>query len=77
MFADLPLHIQGIKGVEDSLSMYMSTEQLQGENQYFCGVCKKKVNAKRCVKMRQFPPILTLGLNRFEMNYKTSERKKV
>ncbi len=76
-FSDLPLNVKGIKGVAESLSLFNSEERFEGENQYFCEKCGKKVNAKKQTRIRTAPPILTLGLNRFEIDFKTYDRKKV
>mmetsp|Transcript_15446 Transcript_15446/g.13184 ORF Transcript_15446/g.13184 Transcript_15446/m.13184 type:complete len:138 (+) Transcript_15446:200-613(+) len=56
----------------------VTLEKLEGSNQYECGVCNKKVDAYRGTKIRKFPPILTLSLNRCcEFDYIKGERKKV
>ena len=77
MFSDIPLQIRGVQGVEESLSIFTTEEKLDGENKYFCEVCNKKVNAKKLTRIRQFPPVFTLGLNRFEIDFTTYDRKKV
>ena len=76
-FSDLSLQVKGVKGVEESLCRFMSEERFEGDNKYYCNGCQKKVVAVRKVKVRQFPPILTLSLNRFEMDWVTMDRKKV
>ena len=76
-FSDLPLNVKGVKGVLESLCQYNNSELLEGDNKYFCENCAKKVNAKKVTKVRQFPPVLTLGLNRFEIDFQTMDRKKV
>lgn len=77
LFSDLPLQVKGVKSVEESLSLFSTVERLDGDNKYFCQQCNKKVNATKCTKIRQFPPILTLALNRFEIDFTTMDRKKV
>jgi len=57
--------------------MFVSEEQLDKDNKYFCEKCDKKVDAVRRVRIRRFPPILTLGLNRFEIDWTTKDRKKI
>eukprot|EP01022_Parablepharisma_sp_SALTPOND_P028325 TRINITY_DN70798_c3_g1_i1.p3 TRINITY_DN70798_c3_g1~~TRINITY_DN70798_c3_g1_i1.p3 ORF type:complete len:603 (+),score=84.46 TRINITY_DN70798_c3_g1_i1:404-2212(+) len=77
IFSDIPLQIKGLKGVNESLCQFASEERLEGDNKYFCERCNKKVSAIRRMRIRHFPPILTLGLNRFEIDWSIGDRKKV
>lgn len=77
VFSDISLQVKGCKSIIESLSMFVSEEQLDLDNKYFCEKCNKKVDAVRRVRIRRFPPILTLGLNRFEIDWKTMDRKKL
>eukprot|EP00826_Nyctotherus_ovalis_P048897 TRINITY_DN581_c0_g1_i1.p1 TRINITY_DN581_c0_g1~~TRINITY_DN581_c0_g1_i1.p1 ORF type:complete len:525 (-),score=189.01 TRINITY_DN581_c0_g1_i1:1265-2839(-) len=77
VFSDISLQVKDCKSITESLSMFVSEEQLDKENQYFCEKCNKKVDAVRRVRIRRFPPVLTLGLNRFEMDWNTMDRKKL
>ena len=52
-------------------------EKLEGSNQYYCDICNKKVDAYKGIKIRKFPPILTLSLSRFEYDWQTDSRKKI
>eukprot|EP00831_Metopus_contortus_P020455 TRINITY_DN19002_c0_g1_i2.p1 TRINITY_DN19002_c0_g1~~TRINITY_DN19002_c0_g1_i2.p1 ORF type:complete len:365 (-),score=85.71 TRINITY_DN19002_c0_g1_i2:117-1211(-) len=63
--------------VEQSLETFTLEERLEGPNQYFCELCNKKVNARKCLKVRQFPPIMTLALSRFEIDWSTETREKI
>ena len=63
--------------IEKALENYLKPEKLEGENQYFCGKCNIKVDATKGSKFTEFPKILTLHLNRFDLDYNTFKRKKL
>ena len=65
------------KSVEEALENYVTPEVLEGENQYECEKCAKKVNAWKGLKFKTFPPLLTLQLKRFDLNYQTMQRIKL
>ena len=76
-FYDISLQVKGISGLEVSLNQLISFEELNGNNQYFCEKCDCKCDASKGSKIREFPPIMTFSLNRFELDYNTFDRKKV
>lgn len=76
-FYDLMLQVRGNASLEESLMAFVTPELLDGGNQYFCELCAKKCDARKGMKLRRLPPVLTLSLNRFEFDYETCERKKV
>lgn len=44
--------------LEMAIENYLKPELLSGQNQYFCEVCNKKVDADRGVKLTKLPPLL-------------------
>eukprot|EP00742_Colponemidia_sp_Colp-10_P008382 GILJ01009078.1.p1 GENE.GILJ01009078.1~~GILJ01009078.1.p1 ORF type:complete len:1079 (-),score=209.65 GILJ01009078.1:147-3383(-) len=76
-FGDICLQVNGLSGVKHSLEMMTEFELLNGSNQYFCENCQKKTDAKRGIRIRECPPILTFCLNRFDYDWSTDERKKI
>ena len=60
-----------------AFSNFLKKEKLQGENQYRCELCKKKVDAMKYLKLIKLPKILFLQLNRFEYDALTDGRKKI
>lgn len=81
MFLDLSLSIRNpYKGVnfssiEESIKEYLRPEKL--EDKFECEQCGEKVFVEKGLCFESLPPILTLQLNRFELNYETMQREKV
>ncbi|GFP95294.1 ubiquitin carboxyl-terminal hydrolase 15 [Phtheirospermum japonicum] len=68
---DLTLEIFGwVKSLEDALTQFTSSEDLDGENMYRCARCATYVRARKQLKVQEAPNILTIVLKRFqEGNY--------
>lgn len=43
----------------------LASEELVGDNQYYCDSCGRKCNADRQMRLRSLPPYLCLSLQRF------------
>ncbi|OQU79121.1 hypothetical protein SORBI_3008G098300 [Sorghum bicolor] len=76
-FYELELNIKGLNTLEESLNDYFSEEALDGENQYFCESCQKRVDATRCIKLRSLPPVVNFQLKRYVFLPKTTTKKKI
>ncbi|ONM54370.1 UBP26 [Zea mays] len=76
-FYELELNIKGLNNLEESLNEYFSEEALDGENQYFCESCQKRVDATRCIKLRSLPPVVNFQLKRYVFLPKTTTKKKI
>ncbi|KAL6867275.1 hypothetical protein ACP4OV_015299 [Aristida adscensionis] len=76
-FYELELNIKGLNNLEESLNDYFSEEALDGENQYFCESCQKRVDATRCIKLRSLPPVVNFQLKRYVFLPKTTTKKKI
>ncbi|KAI7988240.1 Ubiquitin carboxyl-terminal hydrolase 26 [Camellia lanceoleosa] len=46
------------------LDDYLSVEELEGENQYYCESCETRVDATRSIKLRSLPVVLNFQLKR-------------
>ncbi|KQK13052.1 ubiquitin carboxyl-terminal hydrolase 26 isoform X2 [Brachypodium distachyon] len=76
-FYELELNIKGLNNLEESLDDYLSVEALNGENQYSCESCQKRVDATRCIKLRSLPPVVNFQLKRYVFLPKTTTKKKI
>ena len=75
-FQDISLPIRNELGtgvlnssVEMALENYIKPEVLEGSNQYMCQQCNEKRDAEKGIKLTHGPPILTIALNRFTLDY--------
>lgn len=59
-----------------ALEKFITPEVLEGDNQYSCEKCKKKVDATKGLQFVKFPYLLTLQLKRFDFDYETVRKKK-
>lgn len=76
-FYELELNIKGLNNLEESLDDYLSVEALNGDNQYSCESCQKRVDASRCIKLRSLPPVVNFQLKRYVFLPKTTTKKKI
>ena len=63
--------------VQQLLDFSMHPETMDGDNQYFCSRCNKKVDAIRSPKFESLPPVLNLQLNRYVFNMETFSKHKL
>ncbi|KAK4683939.1 hypothetical protein P7C73_g6269, partial [Tremellales sp. Uapishka_1] len=70
-FLDLSLDVNKDrqKTVLDMLKSFIREDRLDGANKYHCEKCKAKTMATKGMKIAEAPPILTLHLKRFSVNY--------
>lgn len=76
-FYGVELNVKGLKSLEESLDDYLSVEELQGDNQYFCDSCATRVNATRCIRLQSLPPVLIFQLKRCVFLPNTTTKKKI
>ena len=67
--------LKAYQSIEESLRDYLKPEKL--EDKFGCEGCGEKVYVEKGMILGSIPPILTLQLNRFELNYQTFQRQKV
>jgi len=76
-FMDILLSIRNVNSLEEALDLYTEAEILDGENQWFCERCDKKVRADKGLRLNTAPLFLTLQLKRFDFDYQTWQRVKL
>ena len=82
-FMDLSLPIMNMfeniynKSLDMAFMNFIKPESLEGDNQYFCEKCNKKVNAEKYTSFEYFPKILFLQLGRFYYDFNTEQREKI
>eukprot|EP00899_Mesostigma_viride_P007996 jgi/Mesvir1/17198/Mv07617-RA.1 len=76
-FFELELVVKGMRGLSESLGNYLGEKLLTGDNQYQCGFCNAKVDAKRRAVIHSLPPYVSLHLERFVYDVKSETRKKL
>ncbi|KAE8678665.1 Ubiquitin carboxyl-terminal hydrolase 26 [Hibiscus syriacus] len=76
-FYELELNVKGLKTLDESLTDYLSIEELHGDNQYFCESCNTRVDASRSIKLRTLPDVLNFQLKRYDFLQKTTSKKKI
>jgi ubiquitin C-terminal hydrolase len=60
-----------------ALHEFVAGELLEGDNQYFCSLCDKKVDTVKRTVLADLPDTIILGLKRFDFNYDTMQRIKL
>nr|GEV53258.1 ubiquitin carboxyl-terminal hydrolase 26 [Tanacetum cinerariifolium] len=76
-FYGVELNVKGLKSLDESLDDYLSVEELQGDNQYFCSSCATRVDATRSIKLQALPPVLIFQLKRCIFLPNTTTKKKI
>jgi len=76
-FFMLSVDIKNKENLQEALELYIASDTLTGENQYYCQDCAKKSDAvKRCV-IKDLPNTLIIHLKRFEFNFETFTKTKL
>lgn len=76
-FYELEVSIVEDVGLVSALKDMMKSEALEGDNKYMCSTCNSKQNAKRQLKITEWPRCLNIHVNRFVFDMKTMTKKKV
>ena len=79
-FHELELNVAGFPTVESSLADLLVEEALEGDNLYACEAPRcagARREARRMMRLRVAPPVLSLHLKRFVFDTRTWGRKKV
>ncbi|KAL8045205.1 hypothetical protein ABFX02_08G097900 [Erythranthe guttata] len=76
-FYELELNVKGLKSLDESLDDYLSIEELQGDNQYYCDACATRADATRSIKLRSLPAVLNFQLKRCVFLPNTTTKKKI
>jgi ubiquitin carboxyl-terminal hydrolase 47 len=74
-YLDIPLVLRAfgttksVGSIEEALTAFSQPETLEGDNQYNCEKCSKKVDALKGLALVKLPYLLTLQLKRFDFDY--------
>ena len=61
---------QGNKSIQESISQYVQSESLDGDNKYDTDdPILGKQDAKKFYRFKKLPPVLQISLNRFYFDY--------
>ncbi|CAM9428117.1 unnamed protein product [Discosporangium mesarthrocarpum] len=66
-----------MNSLTESLEYFLKPEVLDGDNQYLCQNCERKVDAVKGLKLLRLPYLLSLQLKRFDFDYTTFQRIKL
>ena len=67
MYLSLPIS-DSCRTLQDCLDLYISTDELRGENRWYCEKCKKHRDGTKKTDLWILPPILIVHLKRFKYN---------
>ncbi|CAB9517157.1 Ubiquitin carboxyl-terminal hydrolase Usp2 [Seminavis robusta] len=67
MYLSLPIS-DSCRNLQDCLDLYISTDELRGENRWYCEKCKKHRDGTKKIDLWIVPPILIVHLKRFKYN---------
>lgn len=59
--------------MNDCLDKLVREDTLFGQNQYFCDICKGKVNAFKMISIETFPRVLIIDFVRYNLGRKNNE----
>jgi hypothetical protein len=76
-FYTVGVEIKNKKDIISSLDAYIEGEMLQGDAQYYCEQCDKKVDALKRSCLKSLPPTLLIQLKRFEFDLMEMRNKKL
>ena len=66
---DLAVMVKGFKGVNEGLQEYFKEENMFDNNAIHCEDCVRNTNSIMCKRLKVLPPIMTISLNRFDLDY--------
>ena len=73
-YLDIPLMVDGFKGVKESLEEYFKLEEIEGVN---CEQCQKNTTQTKGPMLTRLPPVLTFNLVRIKYDMTTYDRIKI
>ena len=66
-----------IRTLEGALAAFLEPETLDGDNAYYCERCTSKQPALKGIRFTALPPVLCIGLKRFDFDFATLGRIKL
>lgn len=76
-FLDLMLSVKGFKDVGKSMEDQFAFQTFDGDDKLSCDICGKRTASQKGQCITKLPPVLSLSLNRIEMDYQTWKRNKI
>lgn len=73
-FLDLPLFVDGVKGVRESLDLYFKPDAIEG---FGCDSCNQTTTVLKGPQIKRLPPVMTLNLTRIKYDMVTWDRIKI
>ena len=73
-FMDIPLFVNGIKGVHDSLTKYFTPDLIEG---FTCVSCQQECDVTKGPQIKKLPPTMTFNLTRIKYDMVTWDRIKI
>ena len=68
-FTAISVAVRGNRSLEEALAQDVRGDLLDGDNAYFCEICKKKVSAVKRTCLKALPPTLVVHLKRFDFDW--------
>jgi ubiquitin C-terminal hydrolase len=75
-FNDLSLHLKDGDNLEDIITNYWKSEELQEGNLWYCDKCKEKKQSTKEMSFSTMPKLLILHLKRFSFSKKNKNSEK-
>ena len=76
-FLNISIPVKNKKSIIEGLTAFIQGDMLEGDNQYLCEKCDKKVDALKRTCVKRLPRHLIIALRRFEFDYDKMIRVKV
>ena len=76
-FLNISIPVKNKKSIIEGLTANIQGDMLDGDNQYLCEKCDKKVDALKRTCVKRLPRHLIIALRRFEFDYDKMIRVKV
>ncbi|KAF8587403.1 cysteine proteinase [Ramaria rubella] len=75
-FLELEINLEANGKLEERIEALLQSEELTGDNKYYCTRCDSLQDAVRYTKLRRLPPVLHFSVLRFVFDLTTLSRKK-
>ncbi|KAE9553311.1 hypothetical protein FO519_003477 [Halicephalobus sp. NKZ332] len=69
LFTSIAVDVRSHNNLRASLNEYVTGDLLEGDNAYFCEICKEKVTCVKRMCVKKLPPFLVFQLKRFDMDW--------
>ena len=69
LFTSIAVDVRSHNNLRASLNEYVTGDLLEGDNAYFCEICKEKVTCVKRMCVKKLPPYLVFQLKRFDMDW--------